>query len=144
MAKAAGFEWVNEAGSWEEDGRKGGFKPRAFSAWQWTMDELAAFTAVRQVLLVSDERFDPLATLARLKGVSPPLLQKAYRVLLSLRQVNILEKAWTANEFRVEDCVDHEVGLTDGGNTRGDRACVSWVSLQEMVCNHPMKWLLYE
>lgn len=122
MAKAAGFEWVNEEGSWEEDGRKGGFKPRALSAWEWTMGELAAFTAVRQVLLVSDEHFDPSATLTRLKGLSPPLLQKAYRVLLSLRQVNILEKAWTANDFRVEDCVDHEVGFCGRGRQGVNRA----------------------
>ncbi|CAM9907117.1 unnamed protein product, partial [Sphacelaria rigidula] len=49
LAKSAGFEWVNEEGSWEEDGRRGGIQPRPLSAWDWTMDELAALTAVRQV-----------------------------------------------------------------------------------------------
>lgn len=35
--------------------------PREFDKWGWTMEELAAFTAVRQLLLVPEHRFKPVS-----------------------------------------------------------------------------------
>ncbi|CAN0309802.1 unnamed protein product [Pylaiella littoralis] len=109
IAKAAGFEWVNEESSWEEDGRGGGIKPRPFAAWGWTTEELAAYTAVRQLLLVPEKSFDPAGALERIQAFRPPTLQKAYRVLLSSRQIDISQAAWAANDYSVQDTLDHEV-----------------------------------
>lgn len=36
--------------------------PREFDQWGWTMEELAAFTAVRQLLLVPEKSFKPVGT----------------------------------------------------------------------------------
>lgn len=48
-------------GAWDEDGRQGGILPRPFTAWEWTMEELVAFTTVRQVLLVPDNLYSPVS-----------------------------------------------------------------------------------
>ena len=60
---------LQEEGSWDEDGQGGGILPRAFDAWGWSIEELAAFTAVRQLLLVPDRDFNavwkPPPTMAR-------------------------------------------------------------------------------
>eukprot|EP00903_Cladosiphon_okamuranus_P009842 g9353.t1 len=109
MAKAAGFEWANEEGSWDEDGRGGGYLPRPFDRWGWTMEELAAFTAVRQLLLVPEGLFDPNRALERMQAFRPPTLQKAYRSLLAMEQIDISKSAWAANDHSVHDSVDHEV-----------------------------------
>eukprot|EP00904_Undaria_pinnatifida_P000364 jgi/Undpi1/10328/HiC_scaffold_28.g12778.m1 len=109
IAKAVGFEWVNEEGSWDEDGRGGGILPRLFGAWEWSIEELAAFTAVRQLMLVPEQDFNPEEALKRMAAFRPPTLQKAYRALLSFKQIDIVQVAWAANEYSVQDCVDHEV-----------------------------------
>lgn len=36
--------------------------PRSFDSWGWSMEDLAAFTAVRQLLLVPEARFNPVRT----------------------------------------------------------------------------------
>lgn len=51
---------MQEEGSWDEDGRGGGVLPRSFGAWGWTIEELAAFTAVRQLMLVPERDFNPV------------------------------------------------------------------------------------
>lgn len=51
---------IQEEGSWDEDGRGGGMLPRPFVMWGWTMEELAAYTTIRQLLLVPEKLFDPV------------------------------------------------------------------------------------
>lgn len=51
---------LQEEGSWDEDGRGGGILPRSFDAWEWSIEDLAAFTAVRQLMLVPDRDFNPV------------------------------------------------------------------------------------
>lgn len=51
---------LQEEGSWDEDGRGGGILPRLFGAWEWSIEELAAFTAVRQLMLVPEQDFNPV------------------------------------------------------------------------------------
>ncbi|CAN0118809.1 unnamed protein product, partial [Ectocarpus fasciculatus] len=109
IAKAAGFEWVNEENSWEEDGLAGGVLPRPFDKWAWTTEELAALVAVRQLLLVPAARFNPTQALERMQVFRPPTLQKAYRSLMASRQIDIAQAAWAANDYSVQDSVDHEV-----------------------------------
>ncbi|CAB1103033.1 unnamed protein product [Ectocarpus sp. CCAP 1310/34] len=103
LAKAAGFEWVNEENSWEEDGCAGGVLPRPFDKWAWTTEELEALVAVRQLLLVSAARFNP----------------KAYRSLMASRQIDIAQAAWAANDYSVQDSVDHEVYKMVGRHGKG-------------------------
>ncbi|CAM9837902.1 unnamed protein product, partial [Ectocarpus sp. 12 AP-2014] len=119
LAKAAGFEWVNEENSWEEDGRAGGVLPRPFDKWAWTTEELEALVAVRQLLLVPAARFNPAKALERMRVFRPPTLQKAYRSLMASRQIDIAQAAWAANDYSVQDSVDHEVYKMVGRHGKG-------------------------
>ncbi|CAM9402874.1 unnamed protein product [Ectocarpus sp. 4 AP-2014] len=119
LAKAAGFEWVNEENSWEEDGRAGGVLPRPFDKWAWTTEELEALVAVRQLLLVPAARFNPAQALERMRVFRPPTLQKAYRSLMASRQIDIAQAAWAANDYSVQDSVDHEVYKMVGRHGKG-------------------------
>lgn len=65
---------MQEEGSWEEDGRGGGMLPRPFAMWGWTMEELATYTVVRQLLLVPEKVFDPVSkvTISNRRSMSTP------------------------------------------------------------------------
>ncbi|CAM9966763.1 unnamed protein product [Ectocarpus sp. 13 AM-2016] len=57
--------------------------------------------------------------LERMRVFRPPTLQKAYRSLMASRQIDIAQAAWAANDYSVQDSVDHEVYKMVGRHGKG-------------------------